>query len=365
MSRILLSPAKYVQGKGELARLAQYVLTLGQKPFILISSSGQKRFGKVLSDGFNGAVVFEIFGGECCQQEIDRVTTQYTQSGCDVLVAVGGGKIFDTAKCVSIQTNAPIAIVPTIASTDAPCSAVAVVYTPDGVPEKSMHMAKNPDVVVVDSQVIADAPVRLFVAGMGDALATFFEARACQRGDGNNSARAKSTLASVALAQLCYETLLSDGLRAKVAVEKHLCTKAVENVIEANTLLSGIGFESGGLAAAHPVHDGLSFSPKPTPCITGKKWRSARWCSSCWKMRRQKNWKRLCIFAKASASPTTLCALGLHNPGKEQILKAAELAAKQRCMDNLPFDVTADDIADAIWAADAIGHYYGDADCCC
>lgn len=365
MSRILLSPAKYVQGKGELARLAQYVLTLGQKPFILISASGQKRFGKVLSDGFNGAVSFEIFGGECCQQEIDRVTAQYTQSGCDVLVAVGGGKIFDTAKCVSIQTNAPIAIVPTIASTDAPCSAVAVVYTPDGVPEKSMHMAKNPDVVVVDSQVIADAPVRLFVAGMGDALATFFEARACQRGDGNNSARAKSTLASVALAQLCYETLLADGLRAKVAVEKHLCTKAVENVIEANTLLSGIGFESGGLAAAHPVQDGLSLFPETHAMYHGEKVAFGTLVQLVLENAPAEELEEVVHFCQSVGLPTTLCALGLHNPGKEQILRAAELAAKQRCMGNLPFDVTADDIADAIWAADAIGHYYGDADCCC
>src|SRR5690606_3334827 len=44
----------------------------------------------------------------------------------------------------------------------------------------------------------------------------------------------------------------------KLAVEQGLCTKAVENIIEANTYLSGIGFESSGLAAAHAIHNGLT-----------------------------------------------------------------------------------------------------------
>ena len=60
------------------------------------------------------------------------------------------------------------------------------------------------------------------------------------------------TLAAMSLARLCYETLLADGLKAKLAVERHVCTTAVENVIEANTYLSGVGFESGGLAGAMP-----------------------------------------------------------------------------------------------------------------
>ena len=123
----------------------------------------------------------------------------------------------------------------------------------------------------VHIQHTRDVYKRQLVAGMGDALATFFEARACQRSNGDNSARAKTTLAATALAQLCYETLLADGLRAKIAVEKQVCTTAVENIIEANTYLSGIGFESGGLAAAHPIHDGLSALPETHAMYHGEK----------------------------------------------------------------------------------------------
>lgn len=365
MSHILLSPGKYVQGQGELARLAQYVLPLGQKPFVLISASGVKRFGDILSAGFNGASVFETFQGECCQQEIERVAERFRQSGCDVMVAVGGGKIFDTAKCVCIQTGAPIAIVPTVASTDAPCSAVAVVYTPDGVPDTAMHMAANPNVVVVDTRVIAQAPARLLVAGMGDALATFFEARACQRSDGENSARAQSTLAALALAQLCYETLLADGLRAKVAVEKNACTKAVENIVEANTYLSGIGFESGGLAAAHPVHDGLSQLPETHTLYHGEKVAFGTIVQLVLENAPAEELEEVVHFCQSVGLPTTFCELGLHDPTAEQLSLVAEKALGQRCMGNLPFAVTADSLIDALIAADAIGRYYSDADCCC
>ena len=66
----------------------------------------------------------------------------------------------------------------------------------------------------------------------------------------------------MALAELCLETLLEEGVKAKLALESGACTEAVEKVIEANTLLSGIGFESGGLAASHAIHNGLTVLPE-------------------------------------------------------------------------------------------------------
>ena len=66
------------------------------------------------------------------------------------------------------------------------------------------------------------------------------------------------TQAALAIARLCYDTLLEHGLAARLAVEQGAVTPAVEKVVEANTLLSGLGFESGGLGAAHSVHNGLT-----------------------------------------------------------------------------------------------------------
>lgn len=98
--------------------------------------------------------------------------------------------------------------------------------------------------VLVDTEVVSHAPVRLLIAGIGDALATYFEVRACQRSDATNCVNGKTTRAALLLARLCYEILLEDGKEAILAVESKVCTKAVENIIEANIYLSGIGFES-------------------------------------------------------------------------------------------------------------------------
>ena len=95
---------------------------------------------------------------------------------------------------------------------------------------------------------------------MGDALATYFEASACQRSEATSRAGGNTTGAAMALAELCFDTLMEEGVKAKIALEAGVCTPAVEKIIEANTLLSGIGFESAGLAGAHAIHNGLTLS---------------------------------------------------------------------------------------------------------
>ena len=51
---------------------------------------------------------------------------------------------------------------------------------------------------------------------------------------------------------------MNDGVAAARDVEVDALTPALERVVEANTLLSGLGFESGGLCIAHAVHNGLT-----------------------------------------------------------------------------------------------------------
>ena len=201
---------------------------------------------------------FDYFNGECCNSEIDRLVKIVKDEQCDLTIGIGGGKIFDTAKAVAYYAGTPVFICPTIASTDAPCSALSVIYTEEGVFEKYLFLPANPNLVLMDTDIITKSPVRLTVAGMGDALATYFEARACKRSGATSCAGGKTTEAAMALAELCFNTLMDEGVKAKIALEAGVCTPAVEKVIEANTLLSGIGFESAGLAGAHAIHNGFT-----------------------------------------------------------------------------------------------------------
>lgn len=178
MARIFISPSKYIQGPGELAKLGEYTQAYGKSALVIITAGGLKRSGDVISKSFEDAKVelhYDNFNGECSQAEIDRLVQVLDACGAEVVVGVGGGKIFDTAKAVAATKDLPVIIVPTIAATDAPCSALSVIYTDEGQFKEYQFFKQNPNLVLMDTEVIAKSPVRLTVSGMGDALATFLK----------------------------------------------------------------------------------------------------------------------------------------------------------------------------------------------
>lgn len=138
-------PGKYIQRAGEIARLAEHIQPLGSRVFVLIDPMAAKLFGTAVEQSLQEAglkATIEIFGGECCNEEITRVTALARNAKADVIVGIGGGKTADTSKLTAIATEARIAIVTTIASTDVPCSAIAVRYDNDGVYQESMFLPR-------------------------------------------------------------------------------------------------------------------------------------------------------------------------------------------------------------------------------
>ena len=201
MNKIMISPGRYVQGAGAIADIGRHAAALGSKALVLGGKRGLSAIADKLAASFKEhgvAFIPEYFGGECSRQEIDRIVTIIRKNGSNLVVGVGGGKALDAAKAVAYSAKIPVAIVPTIAATDAPCSALSVIYTPGGVFESYLILPKNPDLVLVDTAVIAQAPARLFVAGMGDALATWFEADACAKAFAGNLPGGLSTAAALA-----------------------------------------------------------------------------------------------------------------------------------------------------------------------
>lgn len=361
MTKTAIFPGRYIQGSGELKRIKSHVEHLGNSFFVLISKSGYKRFGDTIKESFGDSVKVDFveFGGECSKNEISRVRNEFKAKGSDVIIGVGGGKIIDTAKAVAYYEKAPVVIVPTVASNDAPCSALSVIYTDEGIFEEYLFLPKNPDMVLIDLDAVANAPSRLLVSGMGDALATKFEARAAVRAGAKNLAGAYPAEAAIALADLCYEILINEGLKAKLAVEKKVVTKAVEKVVEANTLLSGIGFESGGLSAAHAIHNGLTAIEETHKLYHGEKVAFGTLVQLVLENAPMDEIEEVLYFCNEVGLPTTLKELNITEVSKEKLMDVAKLSCVEgETIHNMPFKVTPEDVYAAILAADALGENY-------
>ncbi len=362
MAKILISPGKYVQGSGEMSNLGEYTVQLGKKALVLISESGYKRTGNQIEESFHkteAEIGFEYFNGECSKTEVNRLRRVVSENSYDVLIGVGGGKIFDTAKAVAYYEKLPVVICPTIASSDAPCSALSVLYTDEGMFEEYLFLPVNPNLVLMDTEIITKSPVRLTVAGMGDALATYFEARACLKKNAGTCAGGTSTGAAMALAKLCFDTLMSEGFKAKLALEAGACTEAVEKIIEANTLLSGLGFESGGIAAAHAIHNGFTVIEECHHLYHGEKVAFGTIAQLVLENAPEEELEEVIEFCISVGLPVTLKELGIEEVTKEKIMSVSEAAAADTdTAHNMPFEVTSDKIYAAIMAADAYGRFF-------
>ena len=74
------------------------------------------------------------------------------------------------------------------------------------------YQKANPAAVLVDVGIIAAAPTRFLVAGMGDALSTWFEARSCDRTQSANECGGYSTMAGIHIAKLrCDDFAIETG----------------------------------------------------------------------------------------------------------------------------------------------------------
>jgi len=351
-------PGRYVQGANALSLLGEEIGRLGTTPLILVMPLVDGALQAEINSGL-GALAetpLEVFGGECSDDEIERLKALVEARNCDVIVGIGGGKTLDTAKAVAYMCKLPMIIVPTIASTDAPCSALSVIYTPTGEFARYLVLPNNPNVVIVDSSLIVKAPARFLVAGMGDALATWFEAESCRIRQAGNMTGRPGTMTAYALAQLCYETLMKYGALALIACEQQVVTPAVEHVIEANTLLSGLGFESGGLASCHAIHNGLTALEETHAYWHGEKVAIGVLASLFLTDKPPEMIETVYDFCESIGLPTTLADIGLGEADDERLMIAATAAcAEGETIHNEPTEVAPPVVLAALKAANGVG----------
>ena len=367
LPRIFGAPARYVQGVGTVDQAGHYFSRLGLKrtAVLLSARSLEAEGGRVVRSAQDSGLSAEIltFGGECSFEEIDKHVTAVREFAepVDGLVAVGGGKVVDAGRAIARRLDMPVVVVPSLASNDAPCAAVSVIYTPEGVTADAEIYDESPLLVLVDTEVIASADARFLVAGMGDAMATWYEARACAGNpQGVNVFGARPTLAATALARLCADTIYAQGQQALHAVQAATVDAALEEVVEANTLLSGLGYESGGLAVCHAVAQGYTLLEQVHQHYLHGEMVAMGVLAQLMLESDRTEAVRAAKFFAGVGLPVHLGQLGLSPADEESVGAVVGGALAFPYLVNMPFSVDSGALRQAILDADALGRGVAD-----
>ncbi|MDR5734256.1 glycerol dehydrogenase [Caballeronia sp. LZ025] len=353
-------PGRYTQGPGALASLGPTLADLGaRRAFVLVDEAVAVRVSADVVQSLKAAGVaphLAAFPGECTAAVIAKLSADARERHADAVVAIGGGKTIDTAKGVARALDAPIVVAPSAASSDAPTSRLIILYDEAHRVAGIEMLPRNPDAVIVDTALIAAAPARLFAAGIGDALSKKFEAAQCQRAAGLNSYGTPPLPSALLLTRATLAILLEDGARAYADVGRGELTEAVERVVEATVLLSGVGFESGGLSLAHALIRGLTAIPAMASMMHGELVAFGTLVQLFVEDSSPEEIEPLATLMTAVGLPLTLAQLGQHaplTPAQEALIAEATLATRYSRHMSPP--LTAQRVIDGIARADAYG----------
>ncbi len=362
--RVISAPNRYVQGRDATYELASELKSLGITGTvgIIAGKTSKKLLTNVWKETFeeaNLSYILADFQGESSRQEVDRLAKLFQKEKVTAIIGAGGGKTLDTARAVAEVLSLSVIICPSNASNDSPCFSLSVMYSPSGEYEGIWYMQKSPLLVLVDTTLIAKGPERQLAAGMADALATYIESRACSTSGARNLSGGRQTLVGECIAKTCFETILANGREALDAVKSQSVTPALEKVVEANILLSGVGCESTGVACAHAVQNGLSGLKETHDCLHGEKVSFGLVTQLMLEGAPSSFIHEVVGFLVDTGLPVTFAQLGISNLTDALLLKIAKKEnVEGGLFKNEPFLVTDRMIVDAMKAADTLGQRY-------
>lgn len=253
---LTIAPAQVLRGRGVLIQAGNAIARLGQRPLVIGGNQTLAEIRQPLQPVLEREGLQPIwmsYGADCSETTLTTLHQSVEQHQADVVIGVGGGKALDTAKLVAHQHQLPVVTVPTSAATCAAWTALSNVYTEQGAFQYDVALARCPDLLVLDYDVVETAPRRTLVAGIGDALAKWYEASV-------SSGHMQQTLIIAAVQQA---RVLRDLLFQMSAIAlQEPGGQAWQEVVDATVLMAGVIGGLGGAqcrtVAAHAVHNGLT-----------------------------------------------------------------------------------------------------------
>ena len=350
---LAIAPARVLRGENCLSNSGQEIAKLGARPLVV----GGNQTLAVIKPILNPVLKAEKltcqtanYSPDCAESSLARLKETVQQHQADLVIGVGGGKALDMAKLLAYQCNVPIVTIPTSGATCAAWTALANVYSEAGAFQYDVTLSRCPDLLILDYGLVRTAPQRTLIAGIGDAIAKWYEASV-------SSGDATATLLISAVQQA---RILRDILLQKSAIAlKHPDSNEWREVVDATVLLAGVIGGVGGAdcrtVAAHAVHNGLTHLVEAHDVLHGEKVAYGILVQLRLEEMIQGNQlaasarKQLLQFYSEIGLPKTLEDLGLAAISLAQLRQVTAIATQpQSDIHRLPFTVSPEHLAAAM-----------------
>ena len=351
MIKVYASPERYVQGPGALEKLGEYARVFSDSAILVIGRTAQNQHGQriaLICEGSNVRLRQIVFSGEITRAAVDAMAARSGDAQAGVLIAMGGGKVLDAGKAVALRLKLPYITVPTIASNDSPASHLAILYNDQHAVVAVERLARMPEVVVVDTTLIAASPVHFLRQGIGDAVSKKFEVEGCWQGGGKNFFGTRPLRTATAIADGCYRILRTHAAAAIRAVEQQEVSDDLEAVVEACVLMSALAFENGGISVAHALPTGLASARGASRASHGEQVAYGLLVHLAAEERTDAFIMDIIGFYREIGLPVMLAELGMSAPTSDEINEIARLAMKGGFTRNLQRPVDQSLLAAAI-----------------
>jgi glycerol dehydrogenase-like iron-containing ADH family enzyme len=351
LKSLFVAPTQVV--RGSISQAGQVLTRFGKRPLVV---GGQQTLALVAphlmpvlkQEGLDGQE--SIYTPDCSESSLKALREVVSDHSADFVIGVGGGKALDTAKLLGYQCNLPVVTIPTSAATCAGWTALSNIYSDAGAFQYDVALARCPDLLWLDYDLILTAPNRTLVAGIGDAIAKWYEA-SVSSGDSSETL----IIAAVQQARILRDILFQ---KSRTALDNP-GGEPWREVVDASVLLAGVIGGLGGAkcrtVAAHAIHNGLTHLATTHDILHGEK--VAYGILAQLRLEEMVQGNKLAASARQQllkfydevGLPKTLEDLGLEDVTLAQLRKVADIACHPDSdIHHLPFTVIPEQLVAAM-----------------
>ncbi|WP_299486351.1 iron-containing alcohol dehydrogenase family protein [Acaryochloris sp. IP29b_bin.137] len=345
-----IAPQRIIRAEQSLSQCADLIQPYGQRPLVVGGEHSLAVLQPYLTEVSGLELSVAHYGDDCSEASLKTLGGAVTRHQADVIVGVGGGKALDAAKLLAHRHHCPVITIPTSAATCAAWTALSNVYSDAGAFQYDVGLPRCPDLLILDYEVIQTAPQRTLMAGIGDALAKWYEASVS-----SGHSQETLTIAAVQQARVLRDILLQKSATAIAQPGGDEWRQVVDATVLMAGVVGGLGGAQCRTVAAHAVHNGLTHLSPTRSSLHGEKVAYGILVQLRLEELLQNNHlatqsrHQLLKFYREIGLPMTLADLGMEDVSLKHLQTAAQVACQPDSdIHHLPFTVTPEQLMAAM-----------------